>query len=622
MTGDRDEARVSPTDEAAANDASRTRQRRKRKWDQPAEQLVAAGVSLPRLLPLANTMNLPAATVAPLFQTLSSLPQQTTSVPLVVNQPKIQDELTIAREIVINDAEASLRHKLTKRSTQEEIQRSTGAVVITRGKYRLPNAPLDGEKPLYLHISAAANLKETAERILAVDRAAAMIEEMMKQKTNSHVGLVGFQTKMLSTCVYLGFEADPSSNVAARIRGPNVYICIILSHSMNSKDSNVEALSDISVQPGEIFFCAVGGWLSYMQDQYINHIMNETGATVVLRGRGSGSLENQHGEEALQPLHLLLSSSNPKSIDDAKRLAENLMDTISVEFGASRVSSSKVYGAVPPPQQLLSGAPSSENEQKPNLSSTYGLMPSLPIIPPPNAVNTFSVPPATTPYPQFPVFQPPGIPNGGHLRPSPVSYVQPVAGGTSYSGYAGIYPQATPLQQVAQVLKQSVSPVISTVPPTLLTATSSSKPSDISSKEKERRPSQKRKFQELPADSKVPAKSKEHLELAAAGEVAPKNIIVEPSATGVRSSPRSVMPPPPPKTIPTPPSKTVSPLSSRIMPPPPPRFTPSTQPPRLQDDCITVKKPNPVPDTLIKLMEYGDDEDDDDEPDETLIVKS
>lgn len=35
-------------------------------------------------------------------------------------QPKIQDEL-IAREIIINDAESSIRYKLTKRQTQEEV---------------------------------------------------------------------------------------------------------------------------------------------------------------------------------------------------------------------------------------------------------------------------------------------------------------------------------------------------------------------------------------------------------------------------------------------------------------------------------------------------------------------
>ncbi|KFK33793.1 hypothetical protein AALP_AA5G061400 [Arabis alpina] len=323
--------------------------------------------------------------------------------------------------------------------------------------------------------------------------------------------------------------------------------------------------------------------------------MNETGATVVLRGRGSGSLENQHGEEAQQPLHLLLSSTNPKSIDDAKRLAENLMDTISVEFGASKVSPSKVYGAVPPPQQLLSGAP--------------------PTV----------VPPATTLYSQVPVLQPSGISSGGYSRPIPVSYLQPVAGGTSYSGYAGIYPQATPLQQVAQVLKQSVSPVISTVPPNELTAISLSKPSDISCKEKEKRPPQKRKFQEIPADCKVPAKAKE-LELGMTSEVAPKSI-VEPLGNRVRlpPSPRSMMPPPPPKTIPPSPSRTISPPSSRSMLPPPPRITPSIQPARIQNDHVTVKKPNPVPETLIKLMEYGDDEDDeddDDEPDETSTVRS
>ena len=37
-----------------------------------------------------------------------------------------------------------------------------------------------------------------------------------------------------------------------------------------------------------------------------------------------------------QPMHLFLSSNNAKSLEDAKFLAENLLDTISVECGASR----------------------------------------------------------------------------------------------------------------------------------------------------------------------------------------------------------------------------------------------------------------------------------------------
>jgi len=37
-----------------------------------------------------------------------------------------------------------------------------------------------------------------------------------------------------------------------------------------------------------------------------------------------------------QPLHLFLSSNNAKSLEDAKLLAENLLDTICTECGASR----------------------------------------------------------------------------------------------------------------------------------------------------------------------------------------------------------------------------------------------------------------------------------------------
>nr|KJB40923.1 hypothetical protein B456_007G082800 [Gossypium raimondii]KJB40924.1 hypothetical protein B456_007G082800 [Gossypium raimondii] len=474
-------ARVSSDDPTVSNDASQTRQRKKRKWDQPAEAFVSAGIAvpfsnmgtlagmpLPIVAPvpgtfLSNILAASGAAVTPVFQ------QHAAPVASQQNQTKIQDELVIAREIVINDAESSIRYKLTKRQTQEEIQRCTGAVVITRGKYHPPNAPADGEKPLYLHISAAAHLKETAERILAVDRAAAMVEELLKHGQSSQAGSSPFVeavmngVKAFSTCVYLGFDADPSLNVAARIRGPN--------------------------------------------DQYINHIMNETGATVMLRGCGSGNLESLQGEEAQPPLHLFLSSNNPKSLDDAKRLAENLLDTISVEFGASRISSSKVYGAVPPPQQLLTGVQCSTTGRNVNASSAAGLA-SMPVATPAPPV---AVPVATTGYSQAMAV---GMPNSGPPQANSVGYPQPlVTRGTSYIGYGGIYPQATPLQQVALALKQS-SPISSTVVPATsvasavvptTSATSTVTKSSVSStlhSEKERRPPQKRKFQELPAGSK------------------------------------------------------------------------------------------------------------------------
>ncbi|ONI19034.1 hypothetical protein PRUPE_3G255200 [Prunus persica] len=465
------------------NDASQTRQRKKRKWDQPAASLVSAGLAVPGAFPLGNAGLLDGITVPgvtpvtgahlmnpleasrptiPQLYQVPLIPQQTATVIQKLIQPKIQDEL-IAREIVINDAESLVRYKLTKRQTQEEIQRCTGAVVITRGKYRPPNASTDGEKPLYLHISAGANLKETAERILAVDRAAAMVEEMLKQGQNPTMsnGLTA-----PNTCVYLGFDADPSWSIAARIRGPN--------------------------------------------DQYINHIMNETGATVSLRGRGSGNLESVNGEEGQLPLHLFLSSNNSKSLEDAKLLAENLLDTVSVECGVSRVSSSKVYSAVPPPQQvysavppphqLLAGVQSSGSEVK----TITSLSPPTVGATPAPAVSSVGTPVVATVFSQGAISQPGGLLNSLQSHTNIGGYPQPVpllSNGTSYNGYGGIYPQVTPLQQVALALRQS-SPISSTVAPT--TSAPSTEPklnvNSTSGSEKEKRSpqSQRRKFQELP----------------------------------------------------------------------------------------------------------------------------
>ncbi|KAH9676752.1 protein RIK [Citrus sinensis] len=585
----------SSDDSAISTDgSSQTRQRKKRKWDQPAESLLnfplaSFGISLPGV-PVAPVVPAPAAAA---FFTNPPVASGATVPPVVLqgplppkfNQPKVQDELIIAREIVINDSESSVRYKLTKRQTQEEIQKCTGAVVITRGKYRPPNAPPDGEKPLYLHISAGAHLKETAERILAVDHAAAMVEEMLKQ---GHAGFPTLQTVMgngvqaMSTSVFLGFDADASLNIAARIRGPNLSL---------TSPYNWERL----------FFC----WCFrlYMQDQYINHIMNETGATVLLRGRGSGNSEGLQGEEVHQPLHLFLSSNNPKSLEEAKRLAENLLDTISAECGASRVSSCKVYNAVPPPQQLLTGIQGFGNEQKLNagsaviLTSTVNLS-SVPLAP--------SVPGVTTVYSQGMMLQSGGILNSVQPQQNIVGYPQPVStGGTSYSGYEGIYPQATPLQQVALALRQSSSPLTSLVAPTAsVSSTATTSTTSTAMSEKEKRPPQKRKFQELPVGSKGPAKHNQGSEIPNRSELSAnldvRNVSNMPPPSKLVQPVDNGMPHPPPRNMP---------------PPPPPKFTLLAPTAKLHDknNSLNKTKSDNIPvvsDTLVKLMEYGEDDDD------------
>ncbi|XP_026377409.1 protein RIK-like [Papaver somniferum] len=565
------------SEESINNSSGVTRQRKKRKWDQPAESFISAGLAVP-LNNIGTIVGLTLPGVTPVSTTYSAVPhifqapiqQSVASVVQNLNLPKIQDEL-IAREIVINDAEPTVRYKLTKRQTQEEIQRCTGAVVITRGKYRPPNALNDSEKPLYLHISAGAHLKETAERIVAVDSAASMIEEMLKPGVGSHAASTPFHsivnsegqvTQQLETCVFLGFNTDPSLNIAARIRGPN--------------------------------------------DQYINHIMNATGANVLLRGRGSGNLENPQIQESQQPLHLYLSSINPKSLEDAKLLAENLLDTISVECGTSRVSSSKAYNAVPPPQQLLAGVQSSGNEQNENggvigartSSSVY----STPVAP---QVSAATLPGMPCVHLQGSVSQ-----NVGSWLPSTTtaSYPQPaVSSGTSYSGYGGIYPQATPLQQVALALRQSPYPVASVTTPSASAGNALSKPSSNPVSDTEKRRAQRRKFQELPVVPKCPAKP--HQNSPQGSE------FVEPGA--ISDSCRNVSNMPPPKKLVQSSSNGMPPPSSSMaMPPPPtPKFTvPKSLSQTTGDKNATTINPTsgpPVPDTLTQLMEYGDEDDED-----------
>ncbi|CAA2978685.1 Hypothetical predicted protein [Olea europaea subsp. europaea] len=86
---------------------------------------------------------------------------------------------------------------------------------------------------------------------------------------------------------------------------------------------------------------------------------------------------------------------------------------------------------------------------------------------------------------------------------------------------------------------------------------------------------------------------------------APRKLI-RPSPDVISPPPsKSMPPPPPPKSMPPP-----SPLKSLLPPPPPPKLS-STPKVHETNSKLHNSKPEPIPDTLIKLMEYGDDDDDD-----------
>lgn len=68
-------------------------------------------------------------------------------------------------------------------------------------------------------------------------------------------------------------------------------------------------------------------------DQNLNYIRSETKAKISLRGRGSMFYDPANGgAESNEPLHLYLEHPIFKSLQDAKQLAKNLIETIHADL--------------------------------------------------------------------------------------------------------------------------------------------------------------------------------------------------------------------------------------------------------------------------------------------------
>ena len=78
----------------------------------------------------------------------------------------VDDLPEFGQDVTINDAPPQQRYLLTKRTTQEEIQRRTGTEIKNRGRYQAPGAPADDqEKPLFLRVAPGFDLPVRSEML-------------------------------------------------------------------------------------------------------------------------------------------------------------------------------------------------------------------------------------------------------------------------------------------------------------------------------------------------------------------------------------------------------------------------------------------------------------------------
>ncbi|KAK2894343.1 hypothetical protein Q8A67_011572 [Cirrhinus molitorella] len=225
------------------------------------------------------------------------------------------DELIVA-EVDINDVPMECRNLLTKGKTQDEIGQLSGAVVSTKGLY-VSDADRSGcagvMRPLYLHVQG--------RRQEDVNKAVARIKEIISEDFLRSSG--GQQPAVMPTVpVYhqtvtaappapaARAPAAPGHKPAPPHTGSFVHTKIFVGLDQSQPSFNVKERVE-------------GPSGSYLQ-----HVQSETGARVFLRGKGSGYMEQASRRESFEPLYLYISHPNATGLDAAKKLCENLLETV------------------------------------------------------------------------------------------------------------------------------------------------------------------------------------------------------------------------------------------------------------------------------------------------------
>lgn len=247
------------------------------------------------------------------------------------------------REIEVNDSPN--RYLAVRRPLLDELERINGVAVSVRGKYIADKSQPSAEKPLYLCIQGRT--------IQSVEDASKRIEAVLAQETEKPKP---FEEKVS----IFGVESFPGFDLKTKLTGPN--------------------------------------------NAYIDHIVSQSGASVTLRGRGSGYFEM--GAESPEPLYFLISHVNRSVVQSAKSLCLNLIQTVKKDYEAAIAPPPPVAQPPPPPQPAYYPQYSGYGyQQQYGMGYDYGMgyVPVAPVVapvrPPPVLPPGFEPPPPPPPPP-------------------------------------------------------------------------------------------------------------------------------------------------------------------------------------------------------------------------------
>lgn len=215
-------------------------------------------------------------------------------------------------EVEINDAPLPARNVLTKGIFQEEICRSTRAVMSTRGRYMSAAEKMNassGDRALYLHIQAPT--------VDAVEKALARINMVIREHTKEDANFTDPTAELVQQQI-----AESNAMAAA---------AITLLTAQAAGHHYIQDKIFVGLEHAPVTY-PVREKILGPGSTYIDHIKTTTGANVTLRGKGSGFLDPNSGREAFEPLHIHITHPTLEGLQAAKSLAISLIQTAHTDF--------------------------------------------------------------------------------------------------------------------------------------------------------------------------------------------------------------------------------------------------------------------------------------------------